>query len=477
MTKKRTLSANQILQDIRAGASDSELMHKYTLTKVGLERAFAKLVEAGLLQEGEVDARRKDSSSESEASSRMDENDLAVQPEKKRKWFESPFIVWLTLFACFPVGLVLLWISSGFRVRTKVAVTLVVVCITVLAVALHEKKPAEETALTTKSEPVPSSPPVAPVKAAPKEEWKHFKDGLTVNQYLQLAAGSNDIDAAKLAIENGADVNCCKDHGDGTPLMHASFLGHVEMVKLLLAAGAVVNARTTHVGDTALHRAVAQCFVPNKLKVTELLLEAGADLHVLDSNDIPPWGKAYLMPVQFWKPCKPMRMLLLKYSNQQGLFKYTKGEPFKPKDSGSWAKVYQDTVGNMGFRYETRRSGSDLEEFRAAVAAGADVSGCAKCGHGTWLMVATFYHAPDAVEFLLEAGADVNSQQEHLGWTALHYAAHSCNNREEDVLPIARMILMKGARLTIKDKQGFTPIDWARYSQCPKLQRLFEDYR
>lgn len=121
---------------------------------------------------------------------------------------------------------------------------------------------------------------------------------------LLLAAEYGRPEAAKVLIENGADVNdtdphgkfsllaaACKGHAgvvavlaekganmkmalpDGqTPLMCAARAGHVEAVKVLLEKGSYVNAKTAN-GDTAL----ADAANAGHVAVSTVLLEQGAD--------------------------------------------------------------------------------------------------------------------------------------------------------------------------------------------------------
>ena len=62
------------------------------------------------------------------------------------------------------------------------------------------------------------------------------------------------LEAVKLLLENGADVNAKEEGEDLTALHLASYEGHLEIVKLLLENGANVNAQDKN-GKTALYYA------------------------------------------------------------------------------------------------------------------------------------------------------------------------------------------------------------------------------
>lgn len=60
---------------------------------------------------------------------------------------------------------------------------------------------------------------------------------------LYAAANSNALDVAKYLIDSGAQVNIATEEGRHSPLLGASYHNNVEMVKLLLAAGADTSAK------------------------------------------------------------------------------------------------------------------------------------------------------------------------------------------------------------------------------------------
>ena len=92
---------------------------------------------------------------------------------------------------------------------------------------------------------------------------------------LMWASEYGNLEAAKLLIENGADVNAKDKYGD-TALIEA---GHLEVVKLLIENGADVNAKNED-GKTALMRASRE----GHLEVVKYLIENGADVNAKSNN-------------------------------------------------------------------------------------------------------------------------------------------------------------------------------------------------
>ena len=109
---------------------------------------------------------------------------------------------------------------------------------------------------------------------------------------VTIAAVADDPDLMSLAIELGNDPGLTTSPYDGTALIAAAHLGHVEIVRRLIAAGAPLD----HVNN--LHwTAVIEVVVlgdggADHLAVLDALLTAGADRTLADRNGVTPLSHA-----------------------------------------------------------------------------------------------------------------------------------------------------------------------------------------
>ena len=78
--QKKTVSAKEIVADIRAGATDEFLMNKYGLSKKGLQSIFQKLINAKVITQAELDRR---ASAVEEIEAVVVEQDADVSPKEK----------------------------------------------------------------------------------------------------------------------------------------------------------------------------------------------------------------------------------------------------------------------------------------------------------------------------------------------------------------------------------------------------------
>ena len=97
---------------------------------------------------------------------------------------------------------------------------------------------------------------------------------------MQLACAEGDIKAVETLLKAGADPNFNDGH-DGYGALHiAARYGHHEIIKLLIASGAMANITDT-LGHTALHYAATSGSVP----AAQIILESGVDLEMTNEDN------------------------------------------------------------------------------------------------------------------------------------------------------------------------------------------------
>ena len=87
---------------------------------------------------------------------------------------------------------------------------------------------------------------------------------------IQDAAALGDLEKVKALISGNPDLVFSKDGGGETPLYYAAFYGHKDVVELLLAGKAEINAKDGN-GQTPFHIATYE----GHLEVAELLRQHG----------------------------------------------------------------------------------------------------------------------------------------------------------------------------------------------------------
>ena len=90
---------------------------------------------------------------------------------------------------------------------------------------------------------------------------------------IHQAAKNGNIEAVKLDLAGGTDVNTKDDNGR-TPLHYATEEGQKEIAELFIAAGADVKAKN-NLGGTPLHEAAAS----GHKEIVEVLVTKGADVN------------------------------------------------------------------------------------------------------------------------------------------------------------------------------------------------------
>ncbi len=109
---------------------------------------------------------------------------------------------------------------------------------------------------------------------------------------VTIAAVANDVEMLKLVLERGASARNITSPYDGTALIAAAHLGHVEVVKTLIAAQAPLD-HVNNLGWTALLEAVILGDGGNNhTEVVRALVEAGANVNIGDRQGVTPLAHA-----------------------------------------------------------------------------------------------------------------------------------------------------------------------------------------
>lgn len=119
-------------------------------------------------------------------------------------------------------------------------------------------------------------------------------NALDIEQYdlLTIAAVLNDVEMVKLAIASGADTGLVTSPYQGTALIAAAHLGHVEVVQTLIAGKAPLD-HVNNLGWTALIEAIVLGDGgPRHAAIVRALIKAGARTDLPDSAGTTPLGLA-----------------------------------------------------------------------------------------------------------------------------------------------------------------------------------------
>jgi ankyrin repeat protein len=138
-----------------------------------------------------------------------------------------------------------------------------------------------------------------------------LKHGANRMDALPAAAKSGDIDLAKLLLDSDVDINATRQFGPSA-LAEAAFAGdldmvrlflgygandrsgallaavktsHLALVRLLICAGADVNAKHRFCSRACDHSVLKEAAIQGNLEITRLLLDSGADVEFTEDTD------------------------------------------------------------------------------------------------------------------------------------------------------------------------------------------------
>ncbi|XP_043472528.1 ankyrin-1-like [Leptopilina heterotoma] len=251
---------------------------------------------------------------------------------------------------------------------------------------------------------------------------------------LQLLYGpyqlllDNFLEISKLLLQHPVKVNDETEDHDQTPLHFAVQNGNVEIIKILLEKGAVVNATNKEL-NTPLHIAVSEEYNLSE-SVIQLLLENGADIKIYNENYNSPHDVCVNASIKRILSRHEIKMLL---------------------DSDGDMEE-KDCCGYTALHRAVNSESYELVEFLLSI--GCDVNAETEFDETPLHLASQIRHKKISL-LLLRAGADVNATTV-LDDTPLHLAANivSVKNGGE----FLKMLINNGADLTAINDDGLIPL-------------------
>ncbi len=262
---------------------------------------------------------------------------------------------------------------------------------------------------------------------------------------LHYAAESGSIEAMRLLIAAGADVNAANAFG-ATPLMFAA--GQPEKAALLLSRGANVNARSK-TGRTPLLLAAIHS---GNAAIVKMLLDRGAQTGVRDDSKMTP-----LIAAAYANDTASIRLLI------------HAGADANERDAAGLSPLaWASLKGNLPAVQLLLARGADVNAVTASAMEPPVKHGNIALGNLTPLLAAATHGSPALIQTLLDAGANVNVQDVR-GMTPLMLAV--ATDRADPV--VARLLLVRGADVSKKDLDGLTAAAWAARYNNPAILAVF----
>ena len=266
----------------------------------------------------------------------------------------------------------------------------------------------------------------------PQGEQPPAPGGMTA---LSFAAREGRLEAARLLLDAGADVNARESNGI-SPLVMAITNRHTPVAALLLARGADPNAADWW-GRTPLWSAVDMRNLDVDSRTFENGVERGPVLELIEA--LIAKGADVNARVKEFPPQRRFMM---------------------PLGSLAWV----DFTGQTAFLRASLSA--DVPLMKLLLSKGADpnistfngTTALMAAAGVNWVIGQTYSESPamylEAVKLCLELGGDVNAVNA-MGLAAVHGAA---NRGSDDII---ELLARNGARLDLKDKEGRTPMTWA----------------
>ena len=261
---------------------------------------------------------------------------------------------------------------------------------------------------------------------------------------LMYASAYGSLDAMKILLAAGADANL-KNSFDATALIWS--VTEPEKVQLLLEHNAGVNAASktgrTPLMISALHN--------GSDRVVDMLLAKGAITNARDKD-----GLTFLGAAAAGRNFRQVRIALDKGANVN-----------EKDETGYTALMHAAETGDVDSVKLLLSKGADVNAHSGSHVFGKVKNGPIDLGNDSALSLAALYGPAKIVDLLLKAGAKVHSADVR-GMTALHLAVTTESQNPE----IVSLLLQAGADPAAKSLTGETAVEWAAKYSVPNVMKL-----
>jgi len=288
---------------------------------------------------------------------------------------------------------------------------------------------------------------------------------------LQMAATQGQTEIASLLIQAGVNVNSRDKSGD-TPLMLAcNPKSNINMITLLIGAGAKINYAHSFHKQTALIKA----FNNRQFEIARFLLDYGADPHIRSYNGDTGFRLAHQNGLL------DIVLSLIQTSDINDLKSY----PYRPYTPLTYAIQHNhieiveallnrnsldERDKNLALQMAVTKGQKQIVSL--LIQAGANVNSRNETNRTLLMLACTddYSKSDKAIaELLLDAGAEIDATKSYQE-TALMLACQEMGNRH-----IARLLIERGANIHAQTDYGWTALMVAIQSGKEELVRLLID--
>lgn len=305
--------------------------------------------------------------------------------------------------------------------------------------------------------------------------------GSQITGLLKSAVPSGNLNLVTSLIDHGGNVNC-KDSEGRSLISLAVQAGQIDVVKVLIASGCVIDGSIDKVlhyaaainrvdlmdvlcdsfenievnsadlrGRTPIHVAASRGHV----EVIRFCVSAGGKTGVLDHDASSPLHlaaqKGHLETTEYLLDCSD-------YSVKHAVNKEGKTAFSIAVDNGH-SHLYD--LLHMGDVFHRAARVDDVNGIKSCLAEGAEVNRSDQNGW-TPLHRAAFKGRIESVKVLLNHGAQVNAV-DNAGYTPLHCAV------EAGHVQVARLLIAHGASANVKSLKGIVPLNMDCFKNHPSL--------